>query len=1186
MKTQLLLLLTFTISILQAQDLPTTTPPSPEAASLGKFNEIPISHYTGVPNISIPITAFKVGNKTFPISIDYHARGLQVAEIASRVGLGWALNAGGQIARQIRFGADEESQWGYFNHYGSIYTLDRDQFIDDLSSTPPPFSSTIEYDKLPDIFSLQLGSLSSKFIFNYDNSEFKPLLQKYDDIIIETIGDFLFQSSFSGFKVTDKEGYKYTFFSDTSLSGFIDSELVVSKFVFKPNGSYDQTDPDGTTPTNNTWRLTEIESPNGDRASFHYHQETSRIYRRSYDKQYIINENLPLVSGVLNGQYLNYSDLALTTQHQLSEIRYNYDTKGDYAKIEFIAGELREDLKNIMASEAKELSAINIYEQSYINTVGTPVFTLKKSFNLHHTYMQSPSSGNYIEELATMDFGAAKRLVLDSVTEIGKDGIEKPPFVFSYNEQPLPNRHSNAQDYWGYYNAKNNGRFLKLLNSNRTVDTLKSEAGMLKKITYPTGGSTRFTYEHNRGYLGDEHNNIHLPRINPSYSNPMTVSTIDSSNYEIGGIYGGGVYKSDVYPVNTRSSYNLSYFLPFWGGVNQVNACSSTPTSDCAFRVKLVRLDGNNNPILGGEILLWADSTPVWLDPGRYQIELHLPNGWNPSAVSPFLISLIGEDATVNQDTLLYAAGKRIKQIEFLDQTDNVVSQKTYDYKDSGIILGISEFVYIASEGNSFGNLDTYSGHYAPRPGALFSTYQGNTIGYRLVNEYYGDKNHNFGMTSYLFSVPKDGGDYITRPPTPPIDNEWLRGLPLKITDFKHNIDGSYSKLKQIVNNYLVFNEGYENVLPSNLNYEGGGAPTFQASSSIFFPNTLIYEVDNLPLIYPTNMTYQKTRTHFSLPMVWRFILANNVVNQVEYQNKIKIFHFVGGSLDTSETKETLFDAYENPTLETITTNAFDYQKHYQTKGGTTVNSDGVPTIQYYNYAQDLVSGYAIHPDTYSQNPITALAEQHRFIPLETKISKGLDNEETLSRTVTQFDWFPTNAQDILEPKYVLTSKSNDLIEERRIEFIKYDENSNILEVSKTDGTHIVYIWGYGDTQPIAKIENATYAQVLSHVPNLQTKSNTDTHRSVDTIAENGVKIYANDSEGNLREALDGLRDTLPNALVTTYTYDPLIGVTSMTDPRGSSVYYDYDGFNRLKHVKDQDGNILSKSDYKYRPQN
>ena len=56
--------------------------------------------------------------------------------------------------------------------------------------------------------------------------------------------------------------------------------------------------------------------------------------------------------------------------------------------------------------------------------------------------------------------------------------------------------------------------------------------------------------------------------------------------------------------------------------------------------------------------------------------------------------------------------------------------------------------------------------------------------------------------------------------------------------------------------------------------------------------------------------------------------------------------------------------------------------------------------------------------------------------------------------------------------------------------------------------------------------------------------------------------------------------------MVSTYTYDPLIGVTSMTDPRGQTIYYEYDEFNRLKHVKDQDGNILSKNDYHYATQN
>ena len=89
----------------------------------------------------------------------------------------------------------------------------------------------------------------------------------------------------------------------------------------------------------------------------------------------------------------------------------------------------------------------------------------------------------------------------------------------------------------------------------------------------------------------------------------------------------------------------------------------------------------------------------------------------------------------------------------------------------------------------------------------------------------------------------------------------------------------------------------------------------------------------------------------------------------------------------------------------------------------------------------------------------------------------------------------------------------------------------------------------------------------MSQVANLQSLSNTG-------------------SEVNLIAALNALRTTLPDAMVTTYTYKPLIGVSTVTDPKGDRINYIYDSFNRLQNVIDKNGNILSENMYNYKLQN
>jgi hypothetical protein len=83
---------TFIFAKGQAPQLVKVTPPSPNAAAFQKYGEIPVSPYTGIPDISIPVYAVQFRDITIPITLSYHASGIKVNEESSQVGLGWTIN--------------------------------------------------------------------------------------------------------------------------------------------------------------------------------------------------------------------------------------------------------------------------------------------------------------------------------------------------------------------------------------------------------------------------------------------------------------------------------------------------------------------------------------------------------------------------------------------------------------------------------------------------------------------------------------------------------------------------------------------------------------------------------------------------------------------------------------------------------------------------------------------------------------------------------------------------------------------------------------------------------------------------------------------------------------------------------------------------------------------------------------
>jgi hypothetical protein len=188
-------------------------------------------------------------------------------------------------------------------------------------------------------------------------------------------------------------------------------------------------------------------------------------------------------------------------------------------------------------------------------------------------------------------------------------------------------------------------------------------------------------------------------------------------------------------------------------------------------------------------------------------------------------------------------------------------------------------------------------------------------------------------------------------------------------------------------------------------------------------------------------------------------------------------------------------------------------------------------------------------------------------------IVKSYKNNLVLSEQKTVYEKFASNG--FILPKYIYQKNGeNATAIDNKITYDFYDNKGNLTQYTLENGISTAIIWGYNQTQPIAKIEGAKYSQVSGLATAIIDASNAD---AIDAAV-------GNPKEQDLVNALDAFRVALPNYQVTTYSYDPLIGVRSITPPSGIRETYIYDTANRLKEVRDVNGNLLKSNEYHYRP--
>ncbi|MEN2401077.1 DUF5977 domain-containing protein [Flavobacterium sp. MC2016-06] len=1128
-KILLVVISIFCLNIVKSQTTPSfqtpkLSPPTPEAFSLFKFTDIPVSNTTGIPNISIPIYTIKLKDFEFPISMSYHSSGIRIEEIAGNVGLGWTLNSGGMIYNQVNDLDDYEAGSGFA---GIANTIPQDRELDPTieladqnNPTNPDYFTALNLtsegvDTQPDIYYYNCGNLNGKFFYSKDGAA-NPM--PYAPIKIVRNGYY-------SFIITDEKGTKYTFeriSETTTASTSIESPAYSS--------SYNET-------KSYSFHIVKIETVNNEIINFNYEDEkysyndpsvfSSRTstYVPSGMSGELIPGGLPLFveTETKNTIILKGKRLISITTNTSENIQFLYENCP------------RLDLPQTTTAANEVLNGGFALKEIKINGGAR-----NDSYVFEHGYFNLPNYTPCTNPGMSSDYYRLKLISLKKNSD--------PAYQFKYNENiALPGRLDLSYDHWGYFKSSA-GKYsvdyaLNFFDGvTRDPELEMTKLGVLNRIIYPTGGSSAFDYELN-DYYG----------IFKTYAKRIDKSAdLHIVGQEELGLPNEAQYLTQTFTIP-------STYVPDSAVIVKDISLGEQTTSNF---VNIYLTDSNNNTNNIVYTVVTASTTNTHLvykmlnlAPGTYT--LHVDGIYSGGGAAITWVELEGTDTQVLKN--IQVGGLRVKSIANYD-SDNLSTPSTkqfYTYKNivnslqsSGVVVAPPRYSYVETKCNpscglvggsaAIGISDgcmTYrcrnSKNYLPLSGL-----QGYHIMYSDVRVY-NDQNLQNGYTDFKYSIVEDDNSYSISRGAPTTSLDFKRGDLLEQNVYKYNL-GSYLPVKKTVNEYY---------------YGFGENNSFFTTAS--YPN----EKHSLGLII-NKLTGDLTCAGYS-----NQIMIRRSTFEMSYFKLYSVWKYL------KKSTETTFDKNGTNPITVETTYNYNNPLHCQLSSVVFSNSKNESLTTKYFYAQDSeMTAKPFISDFVAKNMIQ--------IPLDTQTFNG---NTKLSEQLTVYDK-STDTNNLLLPKSVYAAKFPNALPlisnignlEKKITYDKYDDKGNILQYTPEGGMPVSIIWGYNQTQPIAKIENLAYASIpAATITSLQTLSNADIDNCMSTDC----------TEQLLRNGLSALRNLLTTAFISTYTYNPLIGVTSVTDPKGISSYYEYDNAGRLKFVKDKDLNVLQKYCYNYKGQ-
>jgi YD repeat-containing protein len=461
-----------------ASGLSKIIPPSPEVANFMNYVNNPVNVKTGSCNFNVPLYEVSCGDLMLPISLNYYSNGRKTYEMNGPVGLGWQLNTGGMISRTV-YGYRDDNVYNYPSPMPDVENLSNQNNWDFLAGISQSINnSNIVYDTQYDIFSYNFGGSSGNFILKDINNVKVPEVIPNRKLKIDIHKVTTPNPMFDYIEITDEAGVFYRF-GKSIVSGSSNRENTGNNI--------------------SAWFISEIISANK-RDTIHFKYTTSGSTRYHYSQLITVRDQHSFY-GSQNNPAPNINDIStceITNQLDYSTTRIDQIIYRN-GKIKFEKGTNSNLLSKMTIYSNNEIIRIIEFDKSILDS---PIGL--------YTFGVSPDKSNY---------------KLNKIIFKDKNNVSVNQYLFEYFPSPTFNVRHN--DWWGYYNGADQNPYYLIpvftipyhtpvqppgttdignteaqRNANPGINSaygiLNPQFGILKSVTYPTGGKVEFFYEANQ----------------------------------------------------------------------------------------------------------------------------------------------------------------------------------------------------------------------------------------------------------------------------------------------------------------------------------------------------------------------------------------------------------------------------------------------------------------------------------------------------------------------------------------------------------------------------------------------------------------------------------------------------------------------------------------------------------------